>query len=141
MNPIPDIEPLFQAAQISPGPDSAPSSPTRRKAGPAPDAPLRFRYIERNQPTWMIVDLERMLDESHPARAIWDFVGGLDLSRFEEQVKVKVGGAGRDPWPPQLLISMWICAYARGVSSAREVARQCEWEPGFQWLTGLQKVN
>ena len=141
MNPIPEIEPLFEAAEVFPDPDSVPSSPARRKACPAPDAPLRFRHIERNQPTWMLVDLERMLDESHPARAIWEFVGGLDLSRFEGKVRVKVGGAGRDSWPPRLLISMWIYAYSRGICSAREVERQCEWEPGFQWLTGLQKVN
>lgn len=89
----------------------------------------------------MLVDLERMLDESHPARAIWEFVGGLDLSRFEGKVRVKVGAAGRDSWSPRLLIGMWIYAYSRGLSSAREVERQCDWEPGFQWLTGLQKVN
>jgi transposase len=141
MNPIPDIEPLFEAAQVFPDPDSAPTPSSRCKAHPASNAPLRFRHIERNQPSWMVVDLERMLDESHPARSIWEFVGGLDLSRFEESVKVKVGGAGRDSWPPRLLISMWIYAYTRGVSSARELERQCHWEPGFQWLTGLQKVN
>lgn len=140
MNPIPEIEPLFEAAEVFPDPDSVPT-PSRRKARPAPNAPLRFRHIERNQPTWMLVDLERMLDESHPARAIWEFVGGLDLSRFEGKVRVKVGGAGRDSWSPRLLISMWIYAYSRGLSSAREVERQCEWAPGFQWLTGLQKVN
>jgi transposase len=140
MNPIPEIEPLFEAAEVFPDPDSVPT-PSRRKARPTPNAPLRFRPIERNQPTWMLVDLERMLDESHPARAIWEFVGGLDLSRFEGKVRVKVGGAGRGSWSPRLLICMWIYAYARGLSSAREVERQCEWEPGFQWLTGLQKVN
>jgi transposase len=141
MNPIPEVEPLFEAAEVFPDPDSVPAPSSRRKARPAPNAPLRFRHIERSQPTWMIVDLERMLDESHPARAIWEFVGGLDLSRFEGKVQVKVGGAGRDSWSPRLLISMWIYAYARGLSSAREVERQCHWEPGFQWLTGLQKVN
>ncbi|MCC6264789.1 MAG: IS5/IS1182 family transposase, partial [Bryobacterales bacterium] len=70
-----------------------------------------------------LVDVERMLDESHPARAIWDFVGGLDLSRFEKKVKVYEGGSGREAWPPRLLISIWIYAYSRGVSSAREIAR------------------
>ena len=50
----------------------------------------------------------------------------LDLSRFEESVKVKVGGAGRDSWPPRLLISMWIYAYTRGVSSAREIGKKKE---------------
>lgn len=35
---------------------------------------------------------------------------------------------------------MWICAYSRGISSAREIERQCAYEPGLQWLTGLQPV-
>ncbi|MCZ2155866.1 MAG: hypothetical protein LC114_18515 [Bryobacterales bacterium] len=30
---------------------------------------------------------------------------------------------------------------ARAGPSAGEIGRQCEWEPGLQWLTGLQKVN
>ena len=142
MNPIPEIEPLFAAAEVFPDPDSVPATACPSAAGqPAPEPPRRFRHIERNQPSWMVVDLERMLEESHPARAIWDFVGGLDLGPFEEPVKVRVGGAGRDSWSPRLLISMWIYAYSRGISSAREIERQCGWEPGFEWLTGLQKVN
>ncbi|MDZ7636792.1 MAG: transposase [Bryobacterales bacterium] len=56
-------------------------------------------------------------------------------------MKVYEGSSGRDAWPPRLLLAIWIYAYSRGVSSAREITRQCEWEPGLQWLTGLQKVN
>lgn len=130
-------DPLFEAAE----PTCEPPSNASARPQPAPDAPRRFRHIERNQPGWRIVDLERMLDESHPARAIWDFLGGLDLSRFEEKVRSVEGRAGRDAWPPRLLIAIWIYAYSRGISSAREIERQCEWEPGLQWLTGLQVVN
>ena len=36
---------------------------------------------------------------------------------------------------------MWLYAYSRGISSAREVARQCEFEPGFQWLCGLEAIS
>ncbi|MGC2718858.1 MAG: IS1182 family transposase [Candidatus Acidiferrales bacterium] len=32
-------------------------------------------------------------------------------------------------------------AYSQGIGSAREVARRCEYDPAFQWLTGLQEVN
>jgi hypothetical protein len=39
------------------------------------------------------------------------------------------------------LISLWIYVYRRGVSSARELARQCEYEPGCQWLCGLQAIS
>jgi hypothetical protein len=40
-----------------------------------------------------------------------------------------------------MLISVWVYAYSRGIGSAREVARRCEFEPAFPWLTGLQEVN
>jgi hypothetical protein len=39
------------------------------------------------------------------------------------------------------LISLWLYAYSRGISSAREVARQCEYEPAFQWLCALEPVS
>ena len=32
-------------------------------------------------------------------------------------------------------------AYTQGIGSAREVARRCEFDPAFQWLTGLDEVN
>ena len=51
------------------------------------------------------------------------------------------GGAGREHTDPQLLISLWLYAYSRGISSARELARQCEYEPGCQWLCGVQPVS
>jgi transposase len=35
------------------------------------------------------------------------------------------------------LISLWLYAYSQGISSAREIARQCAFEPGFAWLCGL----
>jgi len=38
------------------------------------------------------------------------------------------GSAGREHTDPQLLISLWLYAYSRGISSARELARQCEYE-------------
>jgi transposase len=32
-------------------------------------------------------------------------------------------------------------AYSRGISSAREIARRCTYEPAFQWLCGLGEIN
>jgi hypothetical protein len=34
-----------------------------------------------------------------------------------------------------------VYAYSQGIGSAREVARRCEYDPAFQWLTGLDEVN
>jgi len=36
---------------------------------------------------------------------------------------------------------VWAYAYSEGISEAREVARRCEWEPAFQWLTGMKPIN
>jgi hypothetical protein len=39
------------------------------------------------------------------------------------------------------LISLWLYAYGRGISSARELSRQCEFEPGSMWLCGCQPIS
>ncbi len=75
------------------------------------------------------------------ARNVWDLLGRMDLSRFSAEVKSVRGHAGRNAWEPRLLIAMWIYAYSRGISSAREIERQCAYEPAFRWLAGLKIVN
>jgi transposase len=87
------------------------------------------------------VDVERLIDDEHSARAIWQLVGRLDLDLYHAQISAVEGRAGREHTDPQLLISLWLYAYSRGISSAREVARQCEFEPGSQWLCGLGLVS
>lgn len=87
------------------------------------------------------MDVEKLVDEDHFVRAIWELVGRLDLRRYHEQIAAVEGIAGREHTDPRLLISLWLYAYSRGVSSARELARQCEYEPGCQWLCGLQSVS
>ncbi len=39
------------------------------------------------------------------------------------------------------MISLWLYAYSRGISSAREMARRCEYEPAFQWLCALEPIS
>lgn len=87
------------------------------------------------------IDLERLIDEDHSARLIWELVGRLDLSMYHAGIAAVIGHVGRNHIDPHLLISLWVYAYSRGISSAREVARQCEFEPGFQWLCGLEPVS
>jgi len=87
------------------------------------------------------VDVEKLINEDHSARSLWEVVGRLDLSLYHAQIAAVEGRAGREHTAPQLMISVWLYAYSRGISSAREVARQCEFEPGFQWLCGLQVIS
>ncbi len=100
-----------------------------------------IRYVNRQQMSWRAVDVERLIGEDHPARAIWELVGRLDLRSFYQAIESSAEEGGRPAFDPQLLISLWVYAYTQGIGSAREVARRCEYEPAFQWLTGLQEVN
>ncbi len=100
-----------------------------------------IHYVNRQQMSWRAVDVERLIGEDHAARAIWTLVGRLDLSPFYRAVESSEEEGGRPAFDPQLLISLWVYAYSQGIGSAREVARRCEYDPAFQWLTGLEEVN
>ena len=101
----------------------------------------RYIPIDRDQTILQPLDIEKLIPAAHPARKIWAVVGGLDLSRFEQDIQAVEGRAGRNAFPPQLLISIWIYAYSKGLHSAREIARQMAYEPGLQWLAGLRTIN
>jgi transposase len=100
-----------------------------------------IRYVNRQQMSWRAVDVERLIEEEHLARAIWGLIGRLDLSSFYASIANSAVEGGRPAFDPQLLISLWVYAYSQGIGSAREVARRCEYDPAFQWLTGLLEVN
>lgn len=116
---------------------TAPRLPGARVVAARP----RIRPVDRAQLTWQMLDVERLIEPDHPARAIWDLVGRLKLDGFYAAIEAVEGTAGRRPWDPRLLVSLWIYAYSRGISSAREIARRCRYEPAFQWLCGLGEIN
>ena len=101
----------------------------------------RLTPVDRRQLVMRTVDVELLIEEDHPARAIWELVGRLDLSRYYAEVGAVEGRAGREHTDPQVLISLWLYAYSRGISSAREVARRCEYEPAFQWVCALEAIG
>lgn len=104
-------------------------------------APARVKPVDRSQLIWRTVDVEHLIEEDHPARAIWAFVEQLDLKDFYAPIEAVEGGAGRTAWDPRLLVSLWIYAYSRGIGSAREIARRCSFDPAFQWLCGMSTIN
>jgi transposase len=102
---------------------------------------VRCKPVERNQLLLRAVDVEKLVDQQHEVRAIWELVGQLDLRPFYAAIGALEGEPGRPVWDPKVLISLWIYAYKDGVSSAREIARRCEYHPAYQWLTGMEVVN
>ena len=111
------------------------SSKTEERARP------RLKPINRQQLVMRPTDVEQLVVEDHEVRAIWEFVGRLDLGRYYEDMGVVEGEAGRPALDPRLMISLWIYGYSKGVSSGREISRLCDYDPAYQWLTGLEGVN
>ena len=46
-----------------------------------------IRYVNRQQMSWRAVDVEHLIGEDHPARAIWALVGRLNLSAFYQAIE------------------------------------------------------
>ena len=101
----------------------------------------RLKSINRQQQLLHPIDVERLVEADHPVRAIWELVGRMNLEGYYQSIGAVEGAAGREAFDPQLLISVWIYAYSQKVSSAREIARRCHYDPAYQWLTGLEVVN
>jgi transposase len=128
------------AAEQLPGLEAGATAPVAPVSAVAPTR-ARVKPVDRSQLTWQMLDVERLIEPDHPARAIWELVGRVKLDGFYAPIEAVEGAAGRTPWDPRLLVSLWIYAYSRGISSAREIARRCTYEPAFQWLCGLGEIN
>lgn len=131
---------MSETDKLLPGMEATQGAPPKASAeAAAPRA--RIKPVDRNQMMMRPVDVERLIEEDHPARAIWELVGKLDLSAYEKPIEAVEGVAGRPVWDPRLLISLWIYAYSRGIGSAREISRRLGYDPAFQWLAGLEVIN
>ena len=115
--------------------------PVAREAGEAVVAVPKLKAIERRQIVCAPLDVDTLVSGDHKVRAIWELTGRLKLDSFLAAVKSKKGHAGREHFDPRLLIAIWMYAYSEGISSAREVSRQMEYEPALRWLGNLEVVN
>jgi len=102
---------------------------------------IRIRQAERNQAGFEVVDLESLVVDDHPVRAVWCFVEGLDLQWFYDRIKARGDAPGRPATDPRILLTLWLYATADGIGSARALARLCEHHTIYRWICGGVGVN
>ena len=102
---------------------------------------IRIRQAERRQAGFELVDLERLVVDDHPVRAVWSFVEGLDLQSFYDRIKARGETPGRPATDPRILLALWLYATADGIGSARALARMCEHHTIYRWICGGVGVN
>lgn len=109
---------------------------------PAPRVgPRRMRHAVRNQVEFQECSLDELLPEDHPARIVWEYVCGLDLSELERRIQAVEGGPGQAPADPRILLALWLYATLRGVGSARELNRLCVDHTAYRWICGGVSMN
>jgi hypothetical protein len=86
-----------------------------------------FVSCDRGQLLLMPPSLVEWLPEDHLVWTVLGAVDQMDLDRFE--VAYRLGGAGRAPYDPRMLVGLLLYAYARGNRSSRGIERAC-WEDG-----------
>lgn len=105
------------------------------------DSPARVLEANRAQFRLVPMDLEGLLAEDHPARAVWTYVERLDLSEFYAAIRSREGRAGRPAVDPRIYLALWIYATLDGVGSAREIERLTRDHLAYQWICGGVPVN
>ena len=91
---------------------------TEPRADATPHGAPRLREPMRDQVELRAVDIDSLIGQDHPARVIWAYVEGLDLSELEERVKARENRPGHPAPSPRLLLALWLYATTM-VSAAR----------------------
>lgn len=101
------------------------------------------RVVEpvRNQVEMVWRDLDSLVAEDHPARAIWGLLERLDLSGFYAHVRAVQGRAGRPATDPRVLLALWVYATVEDIGSARRLDELSERDDVYRWLRGGVPLN
>jgi len=97
------------------------------------------RYVNYNPDQAMLLppSVREELGESHLAVFVHEMVERLDLRQFEQQHS----DTGRPGFPPQLLLKVWLYAYALGVTSSRRIEQRVHEDLGFRYLAAGWKPD
>jgi transposase len=112
-------------------------------SSPRPTAPGKPRIEEpqRVQGEMRFEIPDDAVPEGHQARVLWNVLGTLDLTAFGAKSASVEGKAGRSLKSPRMLLTLWLYAIARGIGSAREIARLTKSDVAYRWIVGDVEVS
>jgi transposase len=93
---------------------------------------IEFKGYEQHQGDLFPAHLSEALDPGDPVFFIDDWIESLDLRAFEE----RYAALGERPYPPRVLLKLWLFGAIEGVYSGREMARRLRWDLRFRYLAG-----
>ena len=94
-----------------------------------------YRPVGREQPALLPLDMRDWLPADHPVFLVIRVVGRhLDTGAFH--AGRKTGGAGAAGYDPDMLVTLLVWAYARGVTSSRRIEELCRTDVAFRLICG-----
>jgi len=97
----------------------------------------RFRVYSPDQAYLLPPSVRDELGEKHLCFFVRGVVERLDMSVFEQSYSPE----GGELYAPQLMLGVWLYAYALGVTSARQVERRLVEDLAFRYLAAGERVD
>lgn len=92
----------------------------------------RFRPYSPDQAYLLPPSVKDVLGEGHLCFVVQKMVSRLDLSSFEQVYSAE----GGELYAPAMMLSLWLYAYATGITSGRELERRVREDLALRYLAG-----
>jgi transposase len=97
----------------------------------------RFKVYNPDQAYLLPPSVRDELGEKHLCFFVRGVIERLDMSLFEQSYSVE----GGELYAPQLMLGVWLYAYALGVTSARHVERRAVEDLAFRYLAAGERLD
>jgi transposase len=95
----------------------------------------RYVPVRRDEPMLLPPDVRDWLPADHVVWFLLDVIAALDTSVLHR--RFRLGGAGRAPYDPDMLLAVLVYAYAGGLRSSRKIEKRCQEDAAFMVVSGL----
>ena len=97
----------------------------------------RFKVYSPDQAYLLPPSVRDELGEKHLCFFVREVIERLDMSVFEQSYSAE----GGELYAPQLMLGVWLYAYALGITSARQVERRLVEDLAFRYLAAGERVD
>ena len=91
--------------------------------------------VRRDELMLLPPDVRDWLPADHVVWFLLDVIAALDTSALHR--RARLGGAGRAPFDPDMLLAVLVYAYAGGLRSSRKIEKRCQEDVAFMVASGL----
>ena len=127
-----------QAALLEVAASEKPEREEEAKSSARYASPRPFREWTPEQGQLLPQYAREVLGEGHLACFFVELRKALDFSPI---LKAYTQECGQPPYHPVMMTLLLMYAYARGITSSREIERRCETDIAFRYLTGGERPD